>query len=109
MVINMITELTKENFDGEVNKAEELVLVDFWASWCGPCRMVGPIIDELDNSYGSRVKVGKVNIDEQLELATMHGIVSIPTVMVFKNGKVMERIVGAHSRDDYEDILDKYL
>ena len=109
MVINMITELTKENFDGEVNKAEELVLVDFWASWCGPCRMVGPIIDELDNSYGIRVKVGKVNIDEQPELATMHGIVSIPTVMIFKNGKVMERIVGAHSRDDYEDILDKYL
>lgn len=105
----MIMTLTKENFDGEVTKAAELVLVDFWASWCGPCQMVGPVIDTIAENYSRRIKVGKVNIDEQPELATMHGIVSIPTVMLFKDGKVLERVVGAHSLDDYEDILERYL
>ena len=86
----MIT-LTKENFDGEVIKSEVPYLVDFWASWCGPCRMVSPIIDEIAEEYDGKIKVGKVNVDEQGELASEFAIVSIPTIMIFKNGKVVEK------------------
>lgn len=101
--------LTKENFDKEVIKSEVPYLVDFWASWCGPCRMVSPIIDELAAEYAGKIKVGKVNVDEQGELAAEYAIVSIPTIMIFKNGKVEQKIVGAHSMDDFCDIIDGVL
>jgi len=104
----MIT-LTKENFDGEVIKAEVPYLVDFWASWCGPCRMVSPIIDEIAEEYDGKIKVGKVNVDEQGELASEFAIVSIPTIMIFKTVKVVEKIVGARSKDDFCDLIDSML
>lgn len=105
----MVTALTKENFESEVMKSEKTVLVDYWASWCMPCSMVSPIIDELSNEYSSKLKVCKVNIDEQSELASQAAVVSIPTVMIIKDGKVIEKIVGAHSKDDYEEAIEKYI
>lgn len=104
-----MVELTKENFDGEVIKSELPYLVDFWASWCGPCRMVSPIIDEISEEYAGKINVGKVNVDEQGALASEFAIVSIPTIMIFKNGKVVEKIVGARSKDDFCDIIDNLL
>ena len=109
MDIIMEIELTSENFENEVLNAKTPVLVDFWASWCGPCKMVAPIIGELAGEYDGKAKVGKVNVDEQAELAMKYNIVSIPTVIQFNNGEIAEKLVGAYSKDDYEDILDKYI
>ena len=104
----MVT-LTKENFDGEVIKSDLPYLVDFWASWCGPCRMVSPIIDELAEEYKGKLKVGKVNVDEQGELASEYAVVSIPTIMIIRNGKVEEKLVGARSKDEFCDLIDSIL
>jgi thioredoxin 1 len=104
----MVT-LTKENFDGEVIKSDLPYLGDFWASWCGPCRMVSPIIDELAEEYEGKIKVGKVNVDEQGELASEYAVVSIPTIMIFRNGKVEQKLVGARSKDDFCDLIDSIL
>lgn len=101
--------LTKENFDNEVLGADVPVLVDFWASWCGPCRMVSPILDELSEEYGKRMKMGKVNVDDEGELASEFAIVSIPTIIIFKNGKIVEKLVGAHSKDNFEEVIDNVL
>ena len=101
--------LTKSNFDSEVLKSSTPVLVDFWASWCGPCKMVAPIIENLANEYAGKLKVGKVNVDDEGILASEYGIVSIPTVIIFVNGKPVEKVIGANSQDEYEDIIDKYI
>lgn len=98
--------LTKENFDAEVVKSDIPVLVDFWASWCGPCRMVSPILDEIEQEYGNKIKMGKVNVDDQGELASEFAIVSIPTILIMKNGKVVEKLVGARSKDDFCEVID---
>ena len=105
----MEIELTKENYDGEVIKSNMPVLVDFWASWCGPCKMVAPIISQIAEEYNGKVKVCKVNVDYQGELAPQHAIVSIPTVILFIDGKPVKKIVGAHSLDDYEDAIDEFI
>ena len=101
--------LTNENFENEVLHSDIPVVVDFWASWCGPCRMVAPVIEELAREYSGKAKVGKINVDEEAELAVKYGIVSIPTVLIFKNGEVTEKLVGAQSQDEYEDAVDKYI
>lgn len=100
--------LDKNNFD-EVLKSDKPVLVDFWAQWCGPCRMVSPIIEELEGEFGDSAVIGKVNVDEEAELALRYNVVSIPTVMIFKNGEQVEKIVGASSYDEYAEALDKYI
>lgn len=105
----MAQEFNKLNFEIEVINTDEVVLVDFWAPWCGPCGMLAPTIDELSREYAGKVKVGKVNVDEEGALASEYAVVSIPTVILFKNGKACERLVGVHSKDDYEDMLDKYI
>ena len=102
-------EFTKSNFDGEVLKSNVPVLVDFFATWCGPCKMVAPIIEEIAKEYEGKIKVGKVNVDEESELAAANAIVSIPMVMIFVNGKAVERMVGAKSFDDYADVIEKYI
>ena len=83
----MAIEITNQNFEREVLQSDVPVLLDFWASWCGPCRMLSPVVEEILNEYFSKIKVGKVNVDEQSELAQKFGIMSIPTLMVFKDGK----------------------
>lgn len=92
-MMSVIT-ITKENFEQEVLHSDKPVLLDFWASWCGPCRMVSPIVDEIADETSS-IKVGKVNVDEQPELAAQFQVMSIPTLMVFKNGTVTNQSVGA--------------
>lgn len=96
--------ITKDNFENEVMKSEKPVLIDFWASWCGPCRMVSPIIDELAEEL-QNVKVGKINVDEQSELAGAFNIMSIPTLVVVKNGKVTNKVIGVRDKQEIIDMI----
>jgi len=104
-VANIVT-LTEENFPQEVLQSPVPVLVDFWAEWCGPCKMVSPILDELAGEYDGKVKVAKVNIDEYQSLASQYGIRAIPTLLIFKNGEVADQIVGLRSKRDFKAKLD---
>lgn len=99
--------LTKTNFSEKVLKTGVVGLVDFWAVWCSPCRMVGSIIDELAREYKDKVVVGKINIDEERELAEQYGVMSIPTVILFKDAKEVERQVGFVGKEAYQALLDK--
>lgn len=96
--------INKTNFQNEVINSEKPVLLDFWASWCGPCRMVSPIVDEIAAERGD-ITVGKVNVDEQPELAGQFGIMSIPTLVVMRNGKIVHQAVGAQSKPQILDML----
>ncbi|SNX55303.1 thioredoxin [Thermoanaerobacterium sp. RBIITD] len=99
--------ITNANFQDEVVNSNIPVLVDFWAEWCGPCRMVSPIIEELANDYEGKVKVGKVNVDEENELAQQFKVMSIPTIALFKDGKLVDKIVGARPKSEFENFIDK--
>jgi thioredoxin 1 len=96
--------ITKENYQKEIVESEETVLLDFWASWCGPCRMVSPVVDEIAEETPA-VRVGKVNVDEQPELARNFGVSSIPTLVVMKNGKVVNQAVGARPKQQILSLL----
>lgn len=97
--------LTVDNFEEEVLKSDKKVLVDFWATWCGPCIMLAPIIEEVAEAYADRVKLGKVNVDEQPELANAFEISNIPTVMVFEKGQLKDKVVGYRPKADIEALL----
>ncbi len=102
-------ELNEINFEQEVLKANMPVLVDFWAAWCGPCKMIAPIVDEIAGEYESKLKIGKVDVDNNQQIAMQYGIRSIPTLLVFKNGKVVEQIVGAAPKKSLIEKLSKHL
>ena len=99
-----IIDLTKENFQAEITKSDKPVLVDSWAVWCGPCQMMAPILHELETEMPD-VQVGKVNVDEQMDLARQFRVVSIPTLIIFKNGQEVQRMVGVTSKEELKDAL----
>lgn len=104
-----VLEFTSENWQSEVLGSDVPVVVDFWAVWCGPCRMIAPIIEELAQEYAGRVKVGKVNVDDQQELAVQYRINSIPQIFIFKGGQPKERLVGAQPKSAFKAAIDKVL
>lgn len=97
--------ITDENFNKEILESNLPVLVDFWASWCGPCQMVGPIIEELAKEFEGKVKIGKVNVDENPKIAAKYGIMSIPTVILFKQGKEVGRKIGVEGKEGYIKLI----
>ena len=101
----MATKLTKDNFDATI--AEGVTLVDFWAEWCGPCLMLGPVIDELAKRVEGQYKICKVNIDEEGELTARYGVMTIPTVILFKDGEPLDKRVGIHPLEEFENMLAK--
>ena len=101
--------LTGDNFEDEVIQSTLPVLVDFWASWCGPCKMIGPFIEQLAQEYSGRAKVGKVNVDEEEDLAARHGVVSIPTLVVYKDGKIVNQAAGALPKHGLEALFKEYV
>ncbi len=109
MASEKIIKLTKGNFEQEVVNSDKPVFVDFWAQWCGPCRAVAPIVDELANDYDGKIKVAKVNVDEEGELAQKFRVMSIPTLMVFKSGEVADKIIGARPKDELASVIEKNL
>ncbi|HLS11851.1 MAG TPA: thioredoxin [Flavobacteriaceae bacterium] len=105
----MALEITDANFEETVLKSDKPVMVDFWAAWCGPCRMVGPIIDELSKDYEGKAVVGKVDVDANQEFAAKYGVRNIPTVLVFKDGEVVGRQVGVAAKNVYAEALEELL
>ena len=101
-----VLNITKNNFQEEVMNSNKPVLLDFWAGWCGPCRMLSPVVDEIAEEVQGKAKVGKVNVDEQGDLASQFGVMSIPTIMVFKNGEAVATSVGAKSKAELLALLD---
>jgi thioredoxin 1 len=102
-----VIELTDGNFEAEVLKSDKPCLVDFWAEWCGPCRMVGPIVEEIAKEYADRLKVGKLNVDQNGQTAAKYGIMSIPSLLIFDQGKVVDQIIGAAPKKQFVERIDK--
>ncbi|WP_317163924.1 thioredoxin [Flavobacterium celericrescens] len=106
---NMALAITDATFDEVVLKSDKPVVVDFWAAWCGPCRMVGPVIDEIHGEYEGKAVVGKVDVDANQEFAAKYGVRNIPTVLIFQNGEVVGRQVGVAPKKTYTDAIDALL
>ena len=105
----MTIEITDASFKSEVTESPIPVLVDFWAPWCGPCKMIAPVLEEIANEYNGKVKVVKINIDENQTTPTNYGVRSIPTLILFKDGNEVEKIIGAQSKENLKQMIDKSL
>lgn len=103
----MELEFTDQNFEQEVIKCDKPVLVDFWAPWCGPCQMMGPVIEELANEIGDKAKVGKLNVDENNEVSAKFGIMSIPALKIFKGGEIVKEFVGVQAKETLKKALEE--
>ena len=104
-----VKEITESTFKTDVLENSLLVLVDFWAPWCGPCRMIAPVVEELANDYAGKVSVVKINVDDNPSIATRYGVQSIPTVLFFKGGQPVERIIGAIMKQTLQETIDKHV
>jgi thioredoxin 1 len=104
-----VSQVSDASFDVDILKSSVPVLVDFWAPWCGPCRSVAPIVDDLADQYAGKLKVAKINVDESTEVATRYQITSIPTFILFKNGEVADRALGALPRSEFVKLIDRHL
>jgi thioredoxin 1 len=104
-----VAHFTDSNFKKDVLESQTPVVVDFWATWCGPCKMIAPVVDELAKEYHGKVKIGKINIDENSQVATNYGVMSIPTLMFFKHGKVMDQVVGALTKQELKRKIEAIL
>jgi thioredoxin 1 len=104
-----VIHVNEGTFDTEVLNSDKPALVDFWAPWCGPCRAIAPVLDELATEYKGKVTVAKVNVDENRKLAGNHGVMSIPTMILFKNGKVMDKVIGLVPKERLKELMDKAL
>jgi thioredoxin 1 len=102
-------EVTDATFEQEVLKADKLVLVDFWATWCGPCRAIGPVLEEIAKEKGEQIKIAKVNIDDEQQYAAALGVISIPFMVLFKDGKPVDRIVGAFPKRSIVSLIERHL
>lgn len=109
MASEKVKVFTDSNFATDVRNAEMPVLVDFWAAWCGPCKMIAPVIDDIAEEFDGKIIVGKLNVDENRSTATEYGVMSIPTLLIFKNGEVMDRIVGYKTKNELANILNGIL
>lgn len=105
----MSLKFDEKNFSDEVMKSEIPVIVDFWAEWCGPCHIMSPIIDEAAKEFEGKAKIGKVNVDENQIISSKYGIMSIPTILAFKGGKVIGQLVGARPKKDLVDLINKVI
>jgi thioredoxin 1 len=105
----MAVELSDSNFKQEILESQIPALVDFWAPWCGPCRMVAPVLDEIAGQYKGKLKIGKLNVDEAPGTSSKYNITSIPTIMLFKDGKITEKMVGAGSKSDIEKLVKPHI
>jgi thioredoxin 1 len=104
-----VQQVSDTSFDGDILKADKPVLVDFWAPWCGPCRSVAPIVDDLATQYKDKLKVAKLNVDESSQVAMKYQVTSIPTFILFKNGEVADRVLGALPRSEFVKFIDRNL
>lgn len=109
MANNNLKQFTDDNFDAEVKKDTGLVLVDFWATWCGPCRIIGPMIEELAGVYAGKVKMGKMSTEENQTVPSSLGILAIPTIVLFKGGEEVDRVTGAVTKEKFKEMIDKAL
>lgn len=109
MASEKVLTLIKDSFKDDILNANEPALVDFWAPWCSPCKMIAPVVDEIAEEFSGKLIVGKVNVDENREIAIEYGVMSIPTLIVFKGGNVVDRIVGFKSKNDLAALLEKYI
>ncbi len=105
----MALEFTDANFKTEVLSSDKLTVVDFWAEWCGPCRAIGPVIEEIGKEYAGKVNVGKVNVDHNSEVSINYGITSIPAILFFKNGEVVDKLVGAQPKGNFVKKIEQHL
>jgi thioredoxin 1 len=106
---NMALELTDSNFQEKVISSDKLTVVDFWAEWCGPCRAIGPVIEELSKEYDGRVNVGKVNVDHNPQVSFNYGITSIPAILFIKGGKVVDKLVGAQPKSNFVKKIEQHI
>ncbi len=109
MASERILHLTDDNFDEEIKKVSGPLLVDFWAAWCGPCKAVAPVLEQLANEMAGKATVGKVNVDENGDLSNLFGIRSIPTLMIFRDGRVVDQMIGAAPKDQIRRMVEKHL